>query len=194
MTRRYCNACARPEAACICEFTCSIDNDIHVVILQHPSEVKQSKGSVPLLTMSLANITCLVGEDFVNNEEFLQILATYHEKIALLYPSDKAVLVNNAEMSIGNVKCIILLDGTWKKAFKMYQMNKMLHALPHIALPDEFESLYQIRKTKKKGALSTIEACCYALSSLDANKEKYQPLLENFKSFNAFLLAFDKRR
>ena len=201
MTRRYCNVCSRPEVGCICQFVCSIDNNIKVVVLQHPSEVKQSKGSVPLLTLSLSNAECLVGEDFKDNEQLIQTLEKYHGKIALLYPNDKAILLgqpNNSdgarEKAVSDIRCIVLLDGTWKKAYKMYQVNKQLHALPHFMLSEEYKSLYQVRKTNKKGALSTLEACCHALGILDANSRKYLPLLEKFETFNSFLISFDRHR
>jgi len=194
MTRRYCNVCCRPEVSCICQFTVEVSNNVHVVVLQHPSEVKQSKGSVTLLSLSLCNCTCIVGEDFQSSAELSEILRKYQGKVALLYPSDKAELVNDFLSSTSDIQCVILLDGTWKKAYKMYQLNPLLHSLPHIKLPDEFESLYAIRKTTKKGGLSTLEACCHTLNVLEGSIAKYEPLLERFTAFNTYLSSFDKSR
>ena len=69
MTRAYCLQCERPEKSCICHLVTLVENDIHIVILQHPLEVKQSKGSVTLLHQSLEKSQVIVGENFAENHE-----------------------------------------------------------------------------------------------------------------------------
>jgi len=46
MPRPYCSVCSRPKVSCICHLACFIQNDIDVVILQHPSEKGKTKGTV----------------------------------------------------------------------------------------------------------------------------------------------------
>ncbi|MGB1262761.1 MAG: tRNA-uridine aminocarboxypropyltransferase [Cognaticolwellia sp.] len=207
MSRVLCQQCQKPEKGCICVFSVSIGNHIRVVVLQHPSEVKQSKGTVALLQQSLANCQVLVGENFADCQILTQLLAHYDNKIALLYPSEQAVTVdfsssNHAEnvrrtplqdSQLNEIECIIVLDGTWKKAYRMFMLNPCLHNIAHIVLPQGIESLYQIRKTKKENALSSLEACCHALARLENNREKYQVLLNNFVKFNQFQQSFSPK-
>jgi DTW domain-containing protein YfiP len=162
------------------------------VILQHPSEEKQSKGTVKLLSQSLASCQVLIGEDFSNHPVFLKVLSQYKHHIALLYPSDESEEVkNNDDFSSDNeISCIVLLDGTWKKAYRIYMMNKVLQEIPHRILPDNIDSQYHIRKTQKQGALSTLEACCHGLSILESDTEKYAGLLQSFIKFNQMQLVF----
>lgn len=192
MSRPYCNVCQRPQVSCICHLIHPTKNDIHVVILQHPSEVKQSKGTVTLLSQSLSSCQVIIAEDVSQHQEFLAVLAQYQGHIALLYPSEKAeMIVKNSEVKADEIiKCIILLDGTWKKAFRIYMINEVLHHLPHRILPENIHGQYQIRKTKKQGALSSLEACCYGLALMENNTEKYVGLLEKFKQFNQMQLSF----
>ncbi|MDG1751882.1 MAG: DTW domain-containing protein [Thalassotalea sp.] len=192
MSRPYCNLCQRPQVSCICHLICPTKNDIHVVILQHPSEEKQSKGTVKLLSQSLASCQVLIGEDFTHHEVLLDILKQYKNHIALLYPSEQAKVIKNISDSAeeGKLKCIILLDGTWKKAYRIYMMNFMLQEIPHRILPDDIMGQYHIRKTQKQGALSTLEACCYGLATMEDNAEKYTGLLDKFNKFNEMQLAF----
>jgi len=178
--------------ACICQFISTINNDILVVILLHPKEVNQSKGTLPLLTGSLSSFLVIEGENFSDNKQLNDILATYKQQAALLYPSDDAVVLSSLEGSVGDFKCLILLDATWKKAYRMYMLSKNLHSISHIALPDHLVGQYAIRKTNKKNALSTLEACCYALEILENTPNKYQGLLEKFVEFNHFQLSFRK--
>ena len=194
MTRAYCLKCDRPEKSCICHLVTVVDNDIHVVILQHPLEVKQSKGSVTLLHQSLTSSQVIVGENFSHNIEVQLLLEKYDQQCAVLYPSDNAILVSEENNDITPPKCLFILDGTWKKSYKMFMSNIWLQQLPHFTLANDIVGHYQIRKTTKKNALSSLEACCYALSVLEHQQEglnRYQPLLVSFVAFNQFQLSFN---
>ena len=196
MSRSYCNVCQRPQVSCICHLICPTKNDTHVVILQHPSEVKQSKGTVTLLSQSLVSCQVLIAEDFSEHQEFLRILADYKGQIALVYPSEQAEIIKqNDEHNLSdNIKCVILLDGTWKKAYRIYMINEVLQKIPHRVLPDNIKGQYQIRKTQKQGALSTLEACCYSLALMENDQEKYTGLLNQFIKFNQMQLSFVVKR
>lgn len=192
MYRNYCTLCHRPEVACICNCVYRQKNTVHVVILQHPSEVNKSKGSVDLLALSLQSCQVIIGENFDGCEAFHSVLTQYKDHVALLYPSDKAFAIDCSKTLPvqSSIKCLILLDGTWKKAYRLYMMNKILDSLPHIALSAEIKGHYLIRKTNKKAALSTLEACCYALAVIDNEPLKYQKIIEGFIQFNQQYLTF----
>jgi DTW domain-containing protein YfiP len=205
MSRVICQQCQRPEKSCICSFAINIDNQLPVIVLQHPSEVKQSKGTVSLLQQSLANVEVIVGEFFDECEVLKQRLRQYEGKIALLYPSEQAIELSFTSANSANnnpidyidnqlneIKCIILLDGTWKKAYRMFMLTPCLHHIIHIVLPQGITSLYEIRKTNKANALSSLEACCHALARLENEPEKYQSLLNNFVKFNQFQQSFNQ--
>ncbi|GLX80072.1 DTW domain-containing protein [Thalassotalea insulae] len=189
MSRVYCNSCHRPQVSCICHLFTSIDNSIHVVVLQHPSEVKQVKGTATLLVNSLASAEVFVGEDFAEHQDLLSILTKYQGHIALLYPSEHAVTIDAGDYQ-SDIRCLILLDGTWKKAYRLFMINRFLHHLPHLILPSGVESRYQIRQTKKQGALSTLEACCHALNLLESRAKNYHELLNRFEQFNQLQMSF----
>ena len=132
MSRVLCLQCQRPEKACICDFAVNIENSIEVIVLQHPSEVKKSKGTVSLLQQSLANCQVIVGEGFDQCQLLAQRLSHYGDEIVLLYPSKQALpidfpllnhnisnnLVERSARQLNEVKCIVILDGTWKKAYR----------------------------------------------------------------------------
>jgi len=206
MSRECCSVCLRAQVGCICHLFTEVNNEIHVVILQHPNEVKQTKGTVTLLANSLACCEVIIGENFNNDETLAQILSSYKNSIALLYPSDNAIVTSSSvnfddgtehnassdtiKLPIKIPKCIILIDGTWKKSYKMYMLNEALHHIPHLTLPDHIKGDYRIRKTQKEQALSSLEACTYALSLLENNVGKYESLLRNFSQFNDLQLSF----
>ncbi len=220
MARNLCVQCQRPINACICDFICDVNNEIPVLVLQHPSEVNQTKGTVSLLKRSLSHCQVLVGEDF-SADEILNKMLTVNNGL-LLYPSEKAqdisMMIN--KLSVSDIKqkkkkppLLIIIDGTWKKAYKMFMLSKNLHALAQVCLPNYLANSgqYLIRKVAKESALSSLEATCYALALLEGQLKtnfsatdnqhdkscfidcgNYQPLLNKFAQFNQFQLSFRK--
>jgi DTW domain-containing protein YfiP len=178
MSRILCAQCQRPKIACICKFICKIDNHTAVLVLQHPSEVNQTKGTVSLLNRSLNNCQVLVGEDFSVNTELNILLANY--EALLLYPSVQAEVLslttnklssdsNNQNKKYHKPRLLIIIDGTWKKAYRMFMLSSNLQLLKQVCLPEILANSgqYLIRKVAKKNALSSLEACCYSLALLE---------------------------
>ena len=218
MSRICCSRCQRPKVTCVCRFTSAIHNECLVIFLLHPKEINQAKGTLPLLVNSLSNSKVIVGENFSDNAELNNLLAKYGKSAALLYPSENAetlpllsalpllptlqtpsVLSAQAKDEINIVpvvlcRCLILLDATWKKAYRMYQLSVNLHSIKHFSLPPSLIGQYDVRKTKKKNALSTLEACCYALSIIEIENttlaKETEDLLTKFVEFNQFQLSF----
>lgn len=213
MSRQCCKVCERPLQTCICSFISTIDNETQVIVLQHPSEVNQSKGTVALLKHSLSNIHVFVGEDFTQNKALEEALQPFGDFVYLLYPSETSVNVNqisqnatekpltssnvisdstqhDGTFSLKKNNCLIILDGTWKKAYRLFMVNPFLQNIPHLKLPEGLIGQYAIRKTAKENALSSLEACAYALQIIEGNTLRYQPLFDNFKAFNDFQLSF----
>ena len=195
MSRQCCQQCQRPQTACVCRFTCKINNQVQVIVLQHPKEQGQSKNTVTLLQGSLTKCQVFIGETFQQNTALIELIESFQGNIALLYPSEQAIVLsetaeNNCQQT--PLAAIIIIDATWKKAYKMYQLNSFLQQMLHLTLPANMPSYYQIRKTSKVNALSSLEACCYALTYLESCPDKYQPLLNNFINFNNFQLSFRK--
>ena len=193
--RKKCTVCDKALAACICQHITEIDSDIELIILQHPGEVKNAIGTARILNLSLPQCQIIIGEDFTDNTQLNDILNDLTRQCFLLYPSEESIA---AEYLAINESChrdsdikrtFILLDGTWRKAFKMYQSSINLQKLPAVRLNAEQESQYTIRQTSIEGGLSTVEAGFLLLSTLDENKDKYQPLLTAFEYMINFQIA-----
>jgi hypothetical protein len=78
---------------------------------------------------------------------------------------------------------IILLDGTWRKAYKILQLNPWLLNLPSLHLTFEGKSQYTIRKSSRPDSLSTLEAAAYSLQALEPELD----IAPIFKVFNAMV-------
>lgn len=178
---RYCSQCGKARKACICDNIVALDSQVELIILQHPTEEHRPMGTARILSLSLVNSRLLVGEDFREHGELNQLLAEPDVEHFVLYPSDVSLSAAGVALPIEKKIRIILLDGTWKKAFKMWQLNTQLHHLPCLHLPEDLKGNYRIRKAPSENALSTVEAGFHVLSMMQPEKD-FSPLLDAFEA------------
>lgn len=187
---------------CICQWVTPTVNEVEVLLLQHPMEMAQAKGSAQLLNLSLSRSYLLTGEVF--GAELTAALQPPRHNI-LLYPEtpgtqafelpkpslmDANLLQHKAGLRL------VVLDGTWRKSRKMLHLNWQLQKMPRLSLADVPASRYLIRKAHGAHQLSTLEATCAALGQLEIGQrgqegaDKYEALLKAFDGFVAQHLAY----
>ncbi|MDO8776470.1 MAG: tRNA-uridine aminocarboxypropyltransferase [Burkholderiaceae bacterium] len=205
--RLSCATCMRPQSTCICRWITPIAHGVEVIILQHPLEVGNAKGSAQLLHWSLPHSRMVTGEVFAAQELQAFLIAplqpqtaTHSQKHAILLypdtPQDKTLgmpappVLAPALLRDPSQLRLIVLDGTWRKSRKMLYQNPLLQQLPRLALRDMPTSHYLIRKAHRPDQLSTLEATCAALTQLEGRMEKFAPLLTAFDGFVAQQLGY----
>ncbi len=188
---RYCSQCGKSHKACICSWIVPLESEVELIILQHSSEEHRPLGTARILKLSLNNCICLVGEDFSQDNTLNNLLTDNRYQHLILYPSEQSICLSElAEDERCNRKKtrLILLDGTWKKAYKMWQLSRNLHSLPTVKLPKNLHGGYTIRKAPSENSLSTVEAGFHALSLLEPNND-FTPLLTAFENMIEFQIA-----
>ncbi|MGQ2978851.1 MAG: tRNA-uridine aminocarboxypropyltransferase [Polaromonas sp.] len=197
--RPRCATCLRPQKSCICRWITPVAHQAEVLILQHPLEADNPKGTARLLQLSLPRSRLLSGEVF-DALTWQQAGDTRHN--LLLYPdppSDRAAgLPLPPEPAPGLLQDpsqlrLIVLDGTWRKSRRMLYLNPSLQQLPRLLLHTLPPSNYHIRRARRPDQLSTLEAVCAALAQLEGGSGPFQPLLQAFDGFvahQAGVLAF----
>ncbi|XP_065862356.1 uncharacterized protein [Euphorbia lathyris] len=119
----------------------------------------------------------------INLEEYEEFEVGVPSGSILLFPSETAVSVDELQRMNIEVRSLIVLDGTWAKAKRIYKENPWLKLLPHLKLDLSKLSLYnEIRHQPHAGCLSTIESIVYALKALGDNHEELDHLLNVFES------------
>ena len=194
--RQRCETCLRPQSACICRWITPVPHAVDVLILQHPLEAGNPKGTARLLQLSLPSSRLLTGEVF----DALQWQAPGDPRHnLLLYPdpaSDRAAGLPPPPMPAPSLLQdlsklrLIVLDGTWRKSRRMLYLNPALQHLPRLSLQDLPASNYRIRRAHRPDQVSTLEAVCAALAQLEGGSGRFQPLLEAFDGFVAQQMAF----
>ena len=198
--RLACTACLRPQSACICQWVTPVSHQVEVLILQHPLEVDNPKGSARLLHLSLPRSRLVTGEVFDLPAPLAGAGDAKHN--LLLYPETPQSqppevaprpLAPGALDDAARLR-LVVLDGTWRKSRKMLYSNPLLQQLQRLALQDVGASHYLIRKAHRPDQLSTLEATCAALAQLHGGAEPFQPLLAAFDGFVAQQMAYQTLR
>lgn len=166
-----------------------------MLILQHPLEAGNPKGTARLLHLCLPHSRLLVGEVFADEA----LLAAAPRRTLLLYPDmpqDRALgiaappaLPPEALHEPARLR-LIVIDGTWRKSRKMLHLNPVLQHLPRLSLQGVPPSRYHLRKAHQPDQLSTLEATCAALMQLEGEADKFQPLLTAFDGFVAQQIGY----
>ncbi|WOL04922.1 hypothetical protein Cni_G13645 [Canna indica] len=113
-------------------------------------------------------------------KDFMEFEIMVPPGAALLFPSDKAISLKAVDFE---VRHLVVLDGTWAKAKRIYHENPWLQLLPHLKLDLERESLYaEVRQEPKAGCFSTIESIVCAMKELGGDIEGLDKLLDVFRS------------
>lgn len=197
MRRPHCPRCERALRGCFCQWIRTCNNQVPVLILQHPQERPRVKNTGLLLHLSLAHSELLVGEQWDQDTLAAQLGDTGES--LLLYP-DAGPQETHALKPQGTHAAnpesrplpqrLIVIDATWRKSRKMLYLNPVLQRLPRLALTHTPESRYRIRRAQQPEQLSTLEASCYALARLEQGHVNYDPLLDAFDGFNDAQLNF----
>lgn len=192
--RALCTRCARPQRNCICALAQRVDCAAEVLILQHPLEVHEAKGTARLLHLCLARSRLEIGEQFDARQlqDWLQQAwqgdaGAPAPRSVLLYPEsapDPALPLARApalpaEWLLAPERLrLVVIDGTWRKSRKMLYLNPPLQQLPRLALRDLPASRYAIRRAHRPGQLSTLEATACALAQLEPHNQEPDRLLQ----------------
>ena len=178
-------------AACICRWITTLHSAVELLILQHPLEVDNAKGSARLLHLSIAGSILMQGEVF-DRDELGKVLSAGGRQSVLLYPDTPGNRLCatppafDAALHSGlDALRLVVLDGTWRKSRKMLYQNPVLQTLPRLPLVQMPASHYLIRKAHAPDQLSTLEASCYALGQLHGDAALFLPLLHAFDGFVA---------
>jgi DTW domain-containing protein YfiP len=213
--RPRCPHCHRALRTCVCALAQAVAHQVEVLILMHPMEVHEAKGTGHLLHLCLPHSRVMVGEEF----DAAELEAALHGRWTswadtdgaprhslLLYPDTAE---QDAALGLAAASPLplpwpqpperlrlVVIDGTWRKSRKMLYLNPALQALPRLPLLDVEDSGYAIRKAHLPGQLSSFEAAAQALAQLhnwSADGAANATLHEVFRQFVAQQLQLRQR-
>lgn len=177
---------------CLCATLSPLTTRTRVVILQHPRE-----SDVPINTARLAELQLQRAELHVGIRlgEVPALRARLQDAEAppiLLYPGEGAI--DLAEAPPPGPVTLVILDGTWWQAKKLFQHNPELAHLPRYGLSPSAPSRYRIRREPAVHCVSTIEAIGEALALLEPGGFDREALLKPFDAMVEHQLHYATQR
>ena len=164
--RQRCPICRQAAVNCYCSaLVPQRTNGARFVFLQHPAEARNPVGTARMAHLSLPGSSLFVGVDFSQERRLRELLDSAAHP-CVLFPADGALpLETLREASIPPT--VVVIDGTWSQARKIWKLNPFLRALPACRIAPKVPSRYRIRAEPEAHCLSTIEAVAAALEALD---------------------------
>ena len=110
------------------------------------------------------------------DEELLNLAA--QGLLALLYPGDGSDELSDLMSSLAakedcdaDVQGVVVLDGTWQEARKIFNKSPYSHNLPRIALQVNRAPRYNLRRNQLEQGLCTAECVAHLLQALGQESE-----------------------
>jgi len=180
--RSTCPACFRPDSLCLCAQIQGVDNRTEILVLQHPRERFHPFGSARMLTTALKRSRVEVA--FGGAGKDLHHATEVPPGAGLLYPHPDAR--DLSELAPGERPAsLILLDGTWAHARRLYNDNAWLQTLPRFTISPARPSRYLVRREPHEWCISTLEAAVEALVCLEPETAGLAELLTVFERMNS---------
>lgn len=174
---RRCWTCFKPRVLCVCARVPRVENRTEITILQHPRERFHAIGTARIAELGLSRGRILRPHSPV--ERSLAVSFAPPPRTGLLFPHRRALDLAELDPA-ARPRGLIVLDGTWGQASKLYRANAWLAALPHYSLSPSEPSRYRIRREPRPNFISTIEAVVAALRILEPETEGFDALLASF--------------
>lgn len=177
--RSSCSQCLRPMTTCWCPYLPSpriTPTTTKLVILQHPGEVKRNIRTCKMLELGLAPGCCTVytGRKFPGkNAQLASILSSPTTRI--LYPGPDSSPLTSVSPSF--VSTLVILDGTWDQARKLFSHNPILQGVQKVSISLPTPSEYIVRTQPSAGCMSTLEVGVHSIAILEDRQEIVQPML-----------------
>jgi DTW domain-containing protein YfiP len=158
MTR--CARCSLHDSACICGEVPVVATRTRILIVRHAAETAKPSNSGRLAALALSNSAlCNYGaRDTPFDATPLRAPRTW-----VLFGDGDSTSTPAGDPPAQ----LVVLDGTWTQARRMYQRIDALRGLPQLALPALAASPDQLRTPPRPGALSTIQAIARAVELLE---------------------------
>lgn len=212
-----CSRCNKPESLCVCADLRALSTRLHVLILQHPQEPDQERGTAAIAHLALSNSTLKVGLSWPNLRAALSSLppsvSITPSRWAVLYWGSGLKLPEGTPIQAGlhfvdrkgqplphpptpqEIEGLVVLDGTWSQAKALWWRNPWLIKLKRGVLVPSRPSLYgALRREPRRECLSTIEAISESLAALGESENTSRELRALFEKFVGKLKTYRRSR
>jgi DTW domain-containing protein YfiP len=159
----HCRRCYLNEAICLCDVIPCVPSRTEVLIVRHVAELRLTSNTGRFVALALPNSRLLEyggGPEFDDTE-------LRSDGTVLLYNPGGTASDSLRRPEAGAIRRLVVLDGTFRQARRMYKRIAALRELPELALPPPLVAPVRLRQPPSAHGLSTLEAVAHALALIE---------------------------
>ncbi|MER2493194.1 tRNA-uridine aminocarboxypropyltransferase [Catenovulum sediminis] len=167
---KRCPHCLVAQYACICSWKRTAPCNTEVILLMHSAEILKPTNTGRLISDVLAD-KCHVFE-WSRTEppaELVKMLNEPSRQCFIVFPteaSNRQVYSEKPDNQESKTPTLIILDGTWRQAKRMFNQSSWLKPFPCLQLNIAKVEDYGLRKAFSHEQFSTAQAAAFALAQL----------------------------
>jgi DTW domain-containing protein len=155
--RGHCPRCLLKLEICVCSVLPRVEAHTEVVLIRHLTERKMTSNTGRFAALALPNSSIL---EYGGGEAF--------DTSPLVAPGTALLYCSGPARPLPFVpRRLIVLDGSFRQARRMYKRLPELRDLPELSLPAPQVTPTRLRQPTQPEGMSTIEAIAAALSELE---------------------------
>ncbi|MFT6690286.1 MAG: DTW domain-containing protein YfiP [Colwellia sp.] len=152
-----------------------------IFLLTHERELHRATNTGAIALESANEVVERVLWERVNPNKDLTRLIENNEAVLLYSKAESSSAVSKP--TIEEYENIIIIDGTWQEAKKIFNQSSYLKNAPQFTLKTANASLYNLRANQPKGGLCTVE-CIIEVLRLKGQHKMAAELSLKFEQFN----------
>lgn len=169
-----CPKCRINLKLCFCDDMFEFENKTAITVLMHHRETHLNTSTAIVAERILKNSKIVLRGLPQKHFEYSDLGIAEDEVPYYLFPTDDALLLDESFVSNHNNLYpekkihLIVPDGSWSQAKKVYRREKCLHHIKCVKLSTLKKSEYELRKSPREDGVCTFEAIAYALGAIES--------------------------
>lgn len=171
-----CELCLLGELFCTCKHRQYLTTQVSFMLIMYNDEVLKPTNSGRLIADLIPDTHAFLWTRTNTDQQMLALLEDPHYQPYLVFPQqyieNKQPVVNQIMPQTllqpsDKVKTplLVMLDGSWREAIKMYRKSPYLHQMPVLSFAPETLATYALRKGSHDFQLGTAEVASLALTA-----------------------------
>lgn len=164
-----CESCLLPVLGCICDYRFQIRSSYRFALLMHRYESFKPTNTGRLIADCLADTQCYGWNRLEPDPRLIALINDPQQQPVLVFPEGddyKDRMITADQLDTNKQVVLIILDGTWRQARRMFRHSRYLDSLPVIQPELTKTSRYQLRKASDPSHLCTVEVAAALLEQL----------------------------
>ena len=171
-----CNLCLLGELFCTCEHRQYLTTNVSFMLVMYNDEVLKPTNSGRLIADLIPDTHAFLWTRTDTDSAMLALLDNPQYQPFLVFPqqyvqSEQTIVEQitpallTSEQGQAKIPLLVMLDGSWREAIKMYRKSPYLHQMPVLSFAPETLATYALRKGSHDFQLGTAEVAALALSA-----------------------------